>query len=93
MASKKETDKFLTHKKKKSSSKSKTCRSRWWKQEYHHQELICPIIESFKFRALVIFLVVADTSLIIAELMLDSFKIHYECKNKDHHHPLTIMMK
>ena len=37
------------------------------------------------FRALVIFLVVLDTGLIISEIMLDHLKIHYRCERQIHH--------
>ena len=80
MLSKTETDKFLTVEKKESSSKSNKCYSKWWNQDYYLQENICRRIESFNFRALVIFLVIADTSLVITEIILDSFKIQYECE-------------
>jgi hypothetical protein len=85
MASKKETEKFLPDKKQKLSSQSKTCHSKWWNQDFRHQKDICRVIESFYFQALIIFLVVVDTSLVITEIILDSFKIQYECENTAHH--------
>lgn len=84
MVNKAENDRFLTNERPEASSK---CCSVWWHQGYPHQEAINRIIESFKFRALVIFLVVVDTALIIGELMLDSLKIHHECKMNAHHSP------
>lgn len=76
-----ETDNFLSNE---TTEPSRTCYSKWWNQKFKNQENICRIIESYHFRALVIFLVVADTALVISEIMLDSVKIHYECE-KDHH--------
>lgn len=76
----KETDKFIVNKNSNVSSSSDSCNSIWWNRAYHHQHVICRIIESFAFRALIIFLVILDTSLLIAAIMLDTFKIQYECK-------------
>jgi hypothetical protein len=81
MVNQTETDKFLTNERRNSSSK---CYSIWWNQGFQHQQIICRIIESIYFRALVIFLVIVDTSLIIGEIMLDSFKTHYECEPNHH---------
>jgi hypothetical protein len=86
MGSKAENDSFLTNKEKPSPSNSNTCFSKWWNQEYYPQKPICGIIHTVVFRGLVIFLVIADTSLVIAEIMLDSFKIHDECDKKPTHH-------
>jgi len=88
MEQKKETDKFLTNERRNSSSDYDNCCSKWWNQGFRHQEKICQTIESYKFRALVILLVVVDTSLVIAEIMLDSIKIQHDCKHDKHdkHH-------
>jgi hypothetical protein len=80
MARKTENDNFLNNERRDSSSNSTKCYSKWWNQRFQHQETILRIIESNSFRFLAIFLVVIDTILIIAELMLDSFKVHHECK-------------
>jgi hypothetical protein len=85
MVSNKETDNFLPDEKKKSSSQFEKCHQKWWNQNYHCQEAICRVIESFYFQALVIFLVIVDTALVITEIILDSFKIHYECEEKLQH--------
>ena len=87
MANKNETDSFL-HTKHGENSREK-CLSKWWHQKFEHQERICRIIESWSFRAIVILLVILDTGLIIVELMLDSFQIHYECEYLSAHKKLT----
>jgi hypothetical protein len=85
MISKTENETFLTNDETKLSSQSNKCCSKWWNQGYRHQQFICEIIESFFFRALIIFLVVLDTSLVITEMILDSLKIDYECESHVHH--------
>jgi hypothetical protein len=85
MTSKTENEKFLPNRKTTSSSQSDNCCSKWWHQGCPCQKSICEIIESFTFRALIIFLVVLDTSLVITEMILDSFKMHYECNRNVHH--------
>jgi hypothetical protein len=80
MVRKTENDKFLTDERRNSSSNSTKCYSKWWNQGFQHQNKILEITESKYFHVLVILLVVIDTILIIAELMLDSFKVHHECK-------------
>ncbi|CAF0762654.1 unnamed protein product [Adineta steineri] len=86
MVNQKETDNFLVNKKKRNlSSKSNTCYSKWWNQGLCYQKAITDIIESRIFRFIVIFLVIADTGFVIIELLLDTFKIHYECKTDVHH--------
>jgi len=87
MESKNETNEFFANTTENFSSKSKRSKKTWWNQDYRSQKVICGIIESFYFRALIIFLVILDTALVIAEIILDSFKIHYECENKSHHPP------
>lgn len=85
MADKPETEQFVDHKQRSRSPEQHNCRYRWWHQDFRSQRVIAEIIESNYFRALVIFLVVADTALVITEIMLDSFKIHYECGTYAHH--------
>ncbi|CAF1155545.1 unnamed protein product [Adineta ricciae] len=75
----------MASQKKSPPNRRKTCLSKWWKQEYHCQQVLSNLIESFEFQALVIFLVVLDTSSVVIEILLDSFKIHYECKHNHHH--------
>ncbi|CAF0774739.1 unnamed protein product [Rotaria sordida] len=82
---KKEADKFVINEKVNKSSSTNRCHSKWWNQSYHHQQVICQIIESFNFRALIIFLVILDILFLIAEIMLESFKIQNECKIYIHH--------
>jgi hypothetical protein len=82
MVNKSENDRFLNNERPESSG---TCCSTWWDEGFDHQETISRVIESFQFRVLVILLVIVDTALIIAEIMLDSFKIHHECEMKSHH--------
>jgi hypothetical protein len=81
MVNKAETEQFLGDERPQTSGK---CCSVWWNQGFPHQEAISRVIESYSFRALVIFLVVVDTALIIGEIMLDSYKIHHECKMNAH---------
>lgn len=81
MGLKTETNSFLPDTTRNSTRK---CYIKWWNQEFPIQEHICGFIESFYFRAIVIFLVIADTALVITEIMLDSIKIHYECENGHH---------
>ena len=93
--SKKEAEVFLPDKKQQPSSHSKTCHSRWWNQGFHHQKDICRFIESYYFQALIIFLVVVDTALVVTEIILDSFKVQYECDNRvphaaKHHNEMMI---
>ena len=83
MATQAEIDQFLPKENPESSS---TCCSKWWHQKYHHQEVICRVIESFQFRVIVILLVIIDTLLVIAELMLDTMKIYYRCGSEGHRH-------
>jgi hypothetical protein len=85
MVDRRETDQFLSNERRKSSPRSAKCHTRWWNQEYDHQKFICGINESFPFHALIIFLVILDTSLVISEIMLDSFKIQHECKSHMNH--------
>lgn len=59
-------------------------RSKWWNQSYRHQKFLYEKLESMFFRALVIFLVVLDTALLIAEIMLEYFKLHYNCGKTNH---------
>ncbi|CAF2382541.1 unnamed protein product [Rotaria sp. Silwood2] len=82
---KKETDKFVINEKENISASSNRCNSKWWNQGYHQQQIICRIIESFYFRALTIFLVLLDISLLIAEIMLESLKIQSTCESYFHH--------
>lgn len=70
-------------------AKPSTCCSKWWNRRFRHQHVICRVLESMLFRALVIFLVVADTALIIAEIMLDYFKLHYKCERPGEAHDHT----
>jgi hypothetical protein len=84
MVSKTETDQFLTDERIKSSPESTKCYSIWWNQGFQHQKSISRTIESYYFRALIIFLVVLDTALVIGEIMLDSFQTHYECETHVH---------
>jgi len=84
MVSKTETDQFLTDGRIKSSLESTKCYSIWWNQGFQHQKSISRTIESYYFRALIIFLVVLDTALVIGEIMLDSFQTHYECETHVH---------
>ena len=42
------------------------------------------------FRALVIFLVVLDTALLIAEIMLEYFKLHYQCTKTNHQNEVLL---
>ncbi|UJR35134.1 hypothetical protein I4U23_027905 [Adineta vaga] len=92
MANHTEIDTFLDEKKQIISSKPRKYHAKWWYQEYNSQEIISNIIESYNFRAVVIFLVVIDTSLVVTEILLDSFKIHYECEHYDQH-PLNLRNK
>jgi len=84
MASKTETDTFINEGKN-SSTESKKCCSVWWNQGYHSQEVITRTIESSYFHGLIIFLVIVDTSLVVTEIILDSFKNQFECQNHVHH--------
>lgn len=81
MTQRTEIDQFLPEERPKNSTK---CFSKWWHQKYRHQEVICRVIESFQFRAIVVLLVIIDTGLVIGEIMLDSVKIHYECDVDNH---------
>lgn len=80
MASKTETDRFVVSETDDASSEPTHCYSDWWHQGYRLQQIVSRVIESNHFRALVILLVVADTALVVTEIMLDSFKSHYECE-------------
>jgi hypothetical protein len=81
-----DTEHFIINEEKDPSSKSNNWYSKWWNQLYPSQKSITEIIESYHFRALVIILVVADTSLVITDIMLDSFKIHYQCHSGKTNH-------
>ncbi|CAF1581979.1 unnamed protein product [Adineta ricciae] len=63
-------DKFMTIPNgKRSSSHAAGCFSRWWNEKLSSQKLI---------------LLVLDTALVVTEILLDSFKIHYQCKRQGH---------
>ncbi|UJR35136.1 hypothetical protein I4U23_027907 [Adineta vaga] len=85
MVNKAEKDTFMTENKKKSSLASHGCYWKWWNQKFRSQKLISHLIESFYFHALVIFLVIVDTALVITEIILDSLKYQYECQIHIHH--------
>ncbi|CAF1581987.1 unnamed protein product [Adineta ricciae] len=100
MVNKVEMGKFLAlNNGRRSSSHAAGCFSRWWHQEFHSQEVISCAIESFYFHVLIIFLVVLDTALVVTEILLDSFKIHYECEfhtddaHKSHYHSTIIHLE
>ncbi|UJR35135.1 hypothetical protein I4U23_027906 [Adineta vaga] len=78
-----ETETFININKRKSSFDTHGCFWKWWNQKFRCQQIISRVIESFYFSAFVIFLVVVDTALVITEILLDSFKIHYECKHSE----------
>ena len=80
-----ETDNFLPDEKQKSLAQFQKCHKKWWKQNYYGQKAISRFIESYYFQALIILLVIVDTGLVVSEIILDSFKIHYECEEKLHH--------
>ncbi|CAF1584685.1 unnamed protein product [Adineta ricciae] len=85
MAIREETDKFITIPNgKKSSLDAAGCFSRWWNEKLSSQKLISRAIKSFYFHFLIIFLVVLDTALVVTEILLDSFNIHYQCKRQGH---------
>ena len=63
-----------------------TNRSKWWNQTYRHQKYLEEKLESMFFRALDIFLVVFDTALLITELMLEYFKLHFYCGGSPEQH-------
>lgn len=86
MANNNETDKFVNDEQPNiSTTTSKGCCSKWWNQIYNHQQVICRIIRSYYFRALVIFLVIFDEGLLISEIILESYKVQSECEIYDHH--------
>ncbi|CAF1224662.1 unnamed protein product [Rotaria magnacalcarata] len=89
----KKKDKIVLNEKRNISSSPKKCNSIRWDRGYRHQRVICGIIQSFYFRVLIIFLVIFDISLLIAEIMLDTLKMQYECKlhvNQSSHHSYEI---